>query len=106
MTNVAFLGIDCEVEKLTYPKNKQPALQLYAADTSNNHDNGLEPGEPVMTATSCLIDYPFQEGETAIKNYSENEGILDVLVNAKIIELTGKFAYSGYCSFPVVKLLV
>lgn len=106
MTNVAFLGIDCEVEKLTYPKNKQPALQLYAADTSNNHDNGLEPGEPVMTATSCLIDYPFQEGETAIKNYSENEGILDVLVNAKIIELTGKFAYSGCCSFPVVKLLV
>lgn len=106
MPNVAFLGIDCQVGKMTYPKNKQPALQLYAADTSNNHNKGLQPGEPVMTATSCLVDYPFQEGETAIKNYSENEGILDVLVNSKIIELTGKFAYSGHYSFPVVKLLV
>lgn len=106
MSNVAFLGIDCEVEKITYPANKQTALQLYAADTSNNHDKGLQPGEPVMTATSCLVDYPFEEGETAIKNYSENEGILDVLVNANIVSLTGKFAYSGYCEFPVVKLLV
>tara|TARA_Y100001968_G_scaffold252822_1_gene238354 strand:+ start:45 stop:554 length:510 start_codon:yes stop_codon:yes gene_type:complete len=106
MTTVTFMGIDCEIDKRAYPHNKQPALQLFAADSPGNREMGIHHGAPVLTATACLPDFPFQEGETAIKDYSENEGILDVLVQAKIIELTGKSARSGFCNLPVVKLLV
>jgi len=104
---VTFLGMDCTVKKevYRYKLHRQPALQLLAADTPSNRKLGLFPGEPVMTATVC-VDYPFEKGETAVKNCSENEGILDVLVDAKIVEITGKVAQSGNCAVPVVKLLI
>lgn len=100
-----FMGIDCEVIKRAYP-NKQLSLQLVVADTDVNRSQGLSPGEPVATATSCLEVYHFGEGQTAIKNYSENEGILDVLLTAKIVEETGELVQGDFCSFPIVKVLI
>ena len=105
MSKFAFMGIDCEVIKHAY-RNKQLALQLVAANTAGNRSQGLSPGEPVATATSCLEGYEFGEGQTAIKNYSENEGMLDALLKAKIVENTGLSAQSGFCSFPIVKVLI
>ena len=106
MTMVTFMGIDCVVDKRVYPRNKkQAALQLYAADTAGNHKLGISQGEPVLSASVCLPGYPFNKGETAIKDYSENEGILDVLVQAKIVEITGKTVNSGFCTLPVVKIV-
>ena len=63
-----------------------------------------EDEEPIMTATVN----PWQEVTddcVAIKNYSENEGIVDVLKEQGII--TGKPEYeipSGYVVIPVYKL--
>ncbi|HID81756.1 MAG TPA: hypothetical protein EYP51_05205 [Thiotrichales bacterium] len=106
MSIVTFLGIECDVVKKKYHANQQTALQLFVADTRANLDKGWSPGDPVLTATSCLPDHCFKSGETAIKNYSENEGILDVLLDAEIISSTGDFVASGYSLFPVVEVLI
>ena len=93
--SVNFLGIDCRIVKQKYPGNDQIALQLITNE-----------GHPVATATSCLVNYPFGSDQTAIKNYSENQGILEVLLSAGIIQDTGISVQSGYCLYPIVKVLI
>jgi hypothetical protein len=50
-------------------KNGQTAIKLI--DTAD--------GFPFATATICVEDYLLKENEVAIKDYSENEGILQSL---------------------------
>lgn len=92
---VFFSGEECRIQKLSY-KNGVPALQLFTLD-----------GEPYTTATVNVSEEAalLKENETFIKNYSENEGILEVLTKAGIVEPTGKFVLSGFVRIPVVKLL-
>jgi hypothetical protein len=47
-----------------------------------------------------------KEDEVLIKDYSENTGIMKVLLDAKVIEFTGKYVESGFTSIPVCKLLI
>lgn len=84
-------------------------LDRYAADgsdalvlvDSNNSDR-------VAVATACLAGYDCKpgEGKAAIKDYSENEGMLDVLVNAGIVEDTGERFAAGHVEFPIVRVLL
>lgn len=46
------------------------------------------------------------EGEVCVKNYTENEGILDVLIANKIVERPHRFIRQGYVAAPVCKLLI
>ena len=62
-----FSGYDCTIELTQYAHNGQKAMQLYDAND----------GEPIARATVC-IDYDFQENQTAIKDWSENETIMDI----------------------------
>jgi hypothetical protein len=64
-----------------------------------------EDGCPFATAT-VSVDDQLLEDEVAIKNYSENEGILDSLINAGIIEKPHEFINSGFVTIPVCKLLI
>ena len=106
MNEIEFLNIDCEIVMQKYPANGQLAIGLIARDTEHNTvERNMHPGEPVTEATSCLVNASFEEDETAIKNYSENQGVLDVLLDAGIVELTGKTIENGYASFPVVRVL-
>lgn len=43
-------------------------------------------GFPYMTATTNDSDLVLEEGEILIKDYSENRGIMDALVEAGIVE--------------------
>lgn len=45
------------------------------------------------------------EGAAALKTYAENEGILEVLEAAGIVEDTGERIHSRYVEFPIVRLL-
>ncbi|MFK5892637.1 MAG: hypothetical protein QM504_05405 [Pseudomonadota bacterium] len=103
---VNFLGYDCDIKLHEYTANKQRAIELVIADTDLNHekDKDLIAGEPMCMATVCMSHYVFDKHETAIKNYSENEGILDILIDAGIIELADKFINSGFITVPVVRL--
>ncbi len=82
---------ECDVHFDKYA-NGQNAIQL------------VSDGEPWATA-SVAIDYPVKDDEVAVKNYSENEGMVDCLKEAGIIgEQVGNFA-SGFVVIPIFKLL-
>lgn len=62
-----------------------------------------EDGSPVATATSNLDG--LTRGCVAIKDYSENEGMLKVLVDAGIVSEPIEFRKQGFVTFPICKLL-
>lgn len=97
---------DCLIERSKYAANNQISLHLIAADTEHNKLIDVFPGEPIATCTVCLPEYKFEEKETAIKDYSENEGMLQFLVENGIVKDTHKVTYSGYVTIPIVEVLL
>lgn len=77
---VEFAGYRCKVVKREYQNNGRLALELVDADD----------GLPVARATVNIPDVELNPGEVVIKNYAENEGLLEVLVAAGIVRLTGR----------------
>jgi len=104
---VKFCGIDCYVDSSSaYQQNsRQVVLQLVAAPSKQNEDQGVLEGMPVARASTCVPDYPFEPGQTAIKDFSENSGILDALVSAGVVQYTGNDCLLGLIPFPVVRVL-
>lgn len=76
-----------------YP-NKRTAIQIQYND------------KPLMKATVNIPRAELKPDEVLIKNYSENEGILQVLIDAGVVEDTGQFEASGYVIANVCKLLI
>lgn len=93
---VSFLGYDCVVIKSKYKANQQTALSLRT----------VQDGEPVATATICIPGKSFEEDETVIKDYSENEGILACLIDAGVIKTTGRQIQLNYVVAPIVKVCI
>ncbi len=52
-----------------------------------------------------LDESPLERGTFFIKNWSENDGILESLVTSRAVEDTGIRIGSGFIKVPVVKLL-
>lgn len=61
-------------------------------------------GTPYATATASTGEN-LEQGEVAIKNWSENEGILDFLVQNKIVRSPHRFVSSGYVEIPICELI-
>jgi hypothetical protein len=61
-------------------------------------------GCPFATATVCVEDNLLKEGEVAIKDYSENAGILDSLIDAEVVEYPHAFIQSDFVKIPICKL--
>lgn len=61
-------------------------------------------GTPYATATTSIQE-DLESGEVAIKDWSENEGILDFLVQNKIVKEPHRFAESGYVKIPICELI-
>ena len=53
---------------------------------------------------SVALDEPLRPDEVAIKNYSENEGILQSLLKARIVAPPHRFVSSGFVQIPICKL--
>ena len=56
---------------------------------------------PVATCTSCLAEDNITH-LTAIKNYSENKGMLDFLIENEVVVDSGLFVSNGFADFPLV----
>jgi len=84
----------CKIVKSAYVEDKSTAIQILS---KNN--------EPLSTATVWLHEQP-AEGCVWIKNWSENEGVLESLTEAKIIEPTGRTCPTGWVEAHEAKLLV
>ena len=61
-----------------------------------------EDGEPVATLTVRVPG--LDENEVAIKNYSENEGLLDVAIDAGWVDPPHRTVAVGYVDVPVCKI--
>ena len=102
--NVDFRGYACYVSKSTY-KDGQTRLSLCSA--VDDEDNELFEGMPVAEATLNLtLNNNFSSEFVVLKDYSENEGMLDVLMQAGVVEPTGKTLLTGYVSVPIVRVLI
>lgn len=66
----------------------------------------LTDGTPIATLTVNLPDEPLRDGFVFIKDYAENEGVLQMLLDAGIVELTPKLrkVKSGFVEIPCVKI--
>ncbi len=93
---LTFHGTKCRVVLERYEEGGRVAVQLVDAET----------GEPFSTATTNLPGEPLAADEVFIKNYSENEGMLDALEAAGIVKRTGREVRSGYVVIYAAKLLL
>lgn len=74
--------------------NDRPVIQLIDA----------EDGEPYATATVNIPDVLLLDNEVLVKDYSENEGILDFLVKNNIVTPTQNGVQSGFVWLPIAIL--
>ena len=95
MKTITFLNYKCNIVKEQYT-NGRTALLLMDVD-----DN-----EHVATATVNLPDDDIPEKYVAIKDYSENEGMLNLLIEEKIVAQPVEHISSGFVSIPICKLLI
>ena len=93
-TTVKFLGYHCNVVFGKY-SNGRTAIELVEKN-----------GEPMAVASVNLPSDHLESDEVAIKNYSENQGVLDALVDAQIVSQPVRFIASGFIQVPVCKLLI
>lgn len=95
---VQFKKWKCIVKISKYVDNNRPAITLI----------GEESGEPIAVASVNLHDVPIPEDgkHTFIKTWSENEGILQALVDAKIVEDLEIDIPTGFVCARFVKILI
>lgn len=92
---IVFNEIECIVDKSNSYRNERIVLQLVERET----------GEEVLTATVNIPEVFLKNDEVIIKNYSENEGIFEMLIAAGILEDTGKRTETGMVTCPIARLL-
>jgi len=80
-TPVEWLGWKCHIDAGQYD-NGRIALELVVA---KEHDEGIE-GERITVASVNLADAPLAPECVYVKDYSENEGMVDWLIKQDIIE--------------------
>lgn len=92
---VKFKTWDCVVVYKKYG-NGRTAIQFLSAEN----------GELIATASINLVAEPMEADEIAIKNYAENESMLEVLESAGIVSEPIRFVITGYVVVPICKLLI
>ncbi len=94
MKTINFKGFTCNVNVTTY-QDGNPAILL--VDSTD--------GSPVATASVNVPDSLLDDDMLFIKDWSENSGILQVLVEAGIVEDTGRTFPTGFCEANLCRLL-
>ena len=95
---VKFNKWDCKVVFTTYKNNSRTAIEL-VEDTPPYF-------ESVAIASLNLPNENISRDEIAIKDYSENEGMLRCLVKAGIVSEPIRIVQSGFVNVPICKLLI
>ncbi len=96
---VKFGPYECDAYETRYPSEAGGSKAIFLVDARD--------GEPVATATVNVegVSETLPESEVIIKDYSENEGMLDALVEAGLVEDMGRRVRTGYVTVPVARLL-
>jgi hypothetical protein len=94
MKRIKFKHWNCEIVLTKYKNNGRTCIQLV-----NN-------GELVLVATTNLEDIGLSVQEVIIKNYSENKGIYEVLLENGIIGPVKRFVENGFVKFYICDLKI
>jgi hypothetical protein len=92
--SIKFKNWNCEPQFLQY-SNKRTAIRLI-----DSRD-----GDTIAVATVNLPNEKLNDNEVIIKDYSENEGILQSLQSASIISEPLRYVETGFVTCPVCTLL-
>jgi hypothetical protein len=92
---IKFKDWECDVEFSKYRNGRTAILLVDRVD-----------GSPIATATANLPLEILADNEVFIKDWMENEGILSALINAGIIEDTGRTVRNGFVFANVARILV
>jgi len=98
---VHFNGISCSPVKAKYPNGNNYLILISTHDTTNIKKNQI-----AFVASTNVHKTQLQPNEVVIKNYGENNGILDALVNANVIQLTNKTIKKGLVKCPIAIILI
>ena len=98
MRTVQFKNWRCRLYLASY-SDGNTALSMY--DTEDGSaiacvSLNLVPVEPELLDDRALI---------YLKDYSENEGMLDLLIDEGIVERPGRYRQSGYIEAPLVRII-
>ena len=88
--------------------NGRIAMQLYNDESLHEGEYASEPGTMLIaTATVNVVDLEkLADDEVLIKNYSENEGMLECLIKAGMISEPLGIVRTGFVTVARCKLLV
>lgn len=92
---IKFKEWNCYLEFDKYVSNDRIAIQLREVST----------GEYIACATVNLSNESFNEDEVAIKDYSENEGMLETLIDNKVVSEPVRWSHTNYVDIPICHLL-
>jgi hypothetical protein len=90
-----FGDLNVNVNFSYYRENDRPSMTIVEADSQ----------EVLFHASVNLPNIKIEENQMFIKNYSENEGVLDFLLSNNIVKKSGRTVYSGFTEIPVVDLI-
>jgi len=93
---VEFRGWACRVERARYGDTERIALPLYA----------VEDGSPVAVATLHVPALSLAADEVVIKDYSENAGMLNLLVAADVVSAPLREVQRGHVTLYVCRCLL
>lgn len=96
---IQFKDWDCELIKDEYVGNGRTALELVAWEDKPEED--IYKGEPISTCTINMPEVPLGVDEVIIKDYSENDGMLRTLLDAGVVELSGRSVQTGFVTCPI-----
>ena len=92
---VKFKQWDCTLVASYYATENRKALMLI----------DINDGEMVVVPTVNMSDYPCEENQVYIKNYSENKGILQILIDNELILPTPvNIIGSQFVKIPLMEL--
>lgn len=96
---VRFIGRKWNVLVVHYQNNNRPGLILAM---KNESDDPYDYGECVATVNLAEVD--LAPNEVIVKNYSENEGILDALLEGGIVDPPSRFVRLPYVEVPICRV--
>ena len=88
-------------------QNNRIAIELMNAEPIEEYGYVMGTGtERIATATVNVPDFPLKDNEVAIKDYSENDGMLAALIHGNVVHMPHKYVQTGFESCPVCILKV
>lgn len=91
---VEIRGTECNVEILRFNTNNRPAVVLVDAID----------GSPYARVSCNLPEVEMAEDETAVKNWIENEGMMEALIERGCLSEPVRFVKNGHVNVPICKI--